>query len=151
MAISQNDPIKAIEVAAALDKKVNTSGALTFTDIISGGDLSGKVASADAVRSLNINLQSVFLRGGSRWIQSNETHRYRMNTPGSFIFTAYGTSADQWSLYYINNQPPGHIHKVLGTGTQPSIAFNNNTELVIHNNVGWAASYYLLGEFTMLS
>ena len=43
MAISRNDPIKATEIVDALNKKVNTSDALTFTDIISGSDLPGKL------------------------------------------------------------------------------------------------------------
>lgn len=150
MAISQNNPIKATEVADALNKKVNTSDALTFTDIISSSDLSGKVASAAAVRSLNTNLQSNFLRGVSLWVPNNTTYRFRVNTPGSFVFVALGTSMSQWAIYYINNQPPGYVHRILGEGSSPTVAFNSNTELVISNNVGWATNCFLIGEFVML-
>ena len=150
MAISQNDPIKATEVVDALNKKVNTSDALTFIDIISGGDLSGKVASAGAIKALDENLQSNFLRGNCLWIESNETQRFRVNTPGSFVFTTLGTSMDQWAFYYINNQPPGYVHRILGNSSSPTVAFNSNMELVIHNNVGWTTCYFLIGEFTRL-
>ena len=150
MAISQNDPIKATEVVDALNKKVNTSDALTFTDIISGSDLSGKVASASAVRTLNSNLQSNFLRGACVWLPSGETHRFRVNTLGSFVFTTLGTSMSQWAFYYINNQPPGYVHRILGESVSPTVAFNNNMELVITNNVGWTTCYFLIGEFVML-
>lgn len=51
MAISQNDPIKATEVAAALDKKVNTSDVLTLAEIKAAEDLTGKIADATAVRT----------------------------------------------------------------------------------------------------
>ena len=150
MAISQNDPIKATEVVDALNKKVNTSDALTFTDIISGSDLSGKVASAGAIKTLNTNLQSNFLRGICVWIPSNETHRFRVNTPGSFVFATLGTSMEQWAFYYINNQPPGYVHRILGQSSSPTVAFNNNMELVISNTAGWTTCYFLIGEFTML-
>ena len=150
MAISQNDPIKATEVVDALNKKVNTSDALTFTDILAGGDLTGKVASAAAVKTLNENLQNNFLRGGCRWIQINETQRFRVETAGSFVFTTYGTSIDQWAFYYINNQSPGYVHRILGSGDSPTVAFNSNTELVITNNVAWTTCYFLIGEFVRL-
>lgn len=150
MAIERNSEILYTDIADELDKKVNTSDALAFTDILTGSDLTGKVASADAIKTLNNNLQSNFLRGRSMWIQNNETQRFHVNTPGSFIFATYGTSASQWSLYYINNQPPGYVNKVLGEGSQPVVMFNNSAELVIKNTVGWTANYFLIGEFTRL-
>lgn len=148
MAFEQNKPIEIQDVKDKLDGKVSTSNVLNFSDILAGGNLTGKVASAGAVRSLNENMQVNFLRGNSLWIQNNETQRFRVNTPGSFIFTALGTSMDQWSIYYINNQPPGYIHRILGSGTAPTVKFNNNMELVINNTVGWTVNYFLLGEFT---
>lgn len=150
MAIEKDKSIVATEIVDALNKKVSTSDALAFTDILTGSDLTGKVASAGAVKTLNENTQTNFLRGRSVWLQNNETHRYHVNTPGSFVFATFGTSASQWSLYYINNQPPGYVHKVLGEGSQPTVTFNNNTELIISNTVGWIANYFLIGEFTRL-
>ena len=149
VAIERDKSIKIQDVKDKLNEKVNTSDALTFTDIISGGNLSGKVTSADAINTLNTNLQSNFLRGICMWIPSNETQRFRVNTPGSFVFTSYGTSVSQWALYYINNQPPGYAHKILGEGSSPTVTFNN-TELVISNNVGWTTNYFLIREFTRL-
>ena len=50
MAVSQNDPIKAIEVVDALSEKVNTFDVLTLSSIRDSTDLTGKVPSAGAIR-----------------------------------------------------------------------------------------------------
>ena len=59
MAISQNDPIKATEVAAALDKKVNTSDVLTLAEIQAITDLTGKVASASVIKDSALTIKYV--------------------------------------------------------------------------------------------
>lgn len=147
MAFEQNKPIEIQDVKDKLDGKVSTSNVLNFGDILAGGNLTGKVASANAVKTLNTNLQNSFLRGNSLWIQSNETQKFQVGTSGSFVFTTYGTSIDQWAFYYINNQAPGYVHRILGNGGSPTVAFNSNMELVITNTVGWTANYFLIGEF----
>lgn len=56
MAIEKDRPIKATEIASALNGKVNTSDVLTLSSIRDSIDLTGKIPSAEAIRdSLSVS------------------------------------------------------------------------------------------------
>lgn len=87
MAIEKDKPIVATEIVSALNGKVNTSDALTLSGIRDSMDLTGKVASAEAVRD-TLTVSSYH----------NEGDRITIKIPPNFIIILAGDGSDSCYL-----------------------------------------------------
>ena len=133
-------------VKDALDTKVNTANVLTLEEIQATTDLTGKVASASAVKSL----KELKVSGYSGYLESKQSITvYRKTYPlpvAAYLFVNFGDASNEFALYYISPSPNAHL--ILGTkneNIQISVTYDN---ISVTNNLLWAMSVHIIGEIT---
>ncbi len=137
------DIIHAKDVTDELDKKVNTSDVLSFEEIQATTDLTGRVASADSIKSL----QNKTLLGYTAFIGNGQTHTLKIYNSNLFIFCGMGDSKDQYGIWYVTTD----VYKILGDVTTLIITSSSDKVVTITNRIGWDTYYSVIGNVGRLS
>lgn len=144
MAFEQNKPIEIQDVKDKLNGKVSIGDISTFNEIQSSTDLTGKVASADALKDLGrlkVSGYSCYLASG----QSVTVYRKTYPLPvAAYVFVNFGDASNEFALYYISPSPNAHL--VLGTKNESVPISVTHETITITNNLLWAMSAYIIGE-----
>lgn len=132
-------------VKSALDTKVNTVDVLTIEEIQATTDLTGKVASASAVKYLKDLKAPGYSAGCLESGQSITLYRKMYTVPvATYLFVNFGDAPNEFSLYYISPTPNAHL--ILGTKSEKIQIRVTYDTISITNNLLWSTSVYIIGE-----
>lgn len=151
MAFEQNKPIEIQDVETELGKKVNTSDVLSLEGIQSGTDLTGKVASASALKSVNNGkLDTVSIKGATsiskgHWVSvgniggTKKTITITLSNSEQFVFLFGATTNASCIMSYLGG---GNITDYSFGKT--SLICDSKTDIVLTVTLGpWFRGFIL--------